>query len=224
MKTRNEGSFLGLTPMLLFVSLVVITGLLANDFGAMPILVAFMISAGYALTLNPREQKLSVGQKVDIFCTGGGEKTIILLVIIFLMAGAFYSLTIDIGARDATVNWALLFVPTIILLPGLFIISCFISFAMGTSMGTITAIVPIGIGLAESIGIPVPLAIGIVIGGAMFGDNLSFISDTSIQDLLSYDCAAGRSRLHLDLGHSRCPDFFLSRDELVNSAALSTGP
>jgi len=180
MKTRNQGNFLGLTPMLLFVSLVVITGLLANDFGAMPILVAFMISAGYALTLNPCEQKLSVGQKVDIFCTGGGEKTIILLVIIFLMAGAFYSLTIDIGARDATVNWALLFVPTIILLPGLFIISCFISFAMGTSMGTITAIVPIGIGLAESIGIPVPLAIGIVIGGAMFGDNLSFISDTTI--------------------------------------------
>ena len=75
MKTRNEGSFLGLTPMLLFVSLVVITGLLANDFGAMPILVAFMISAGYALTLNPSEQKLTVGQKVDIFCTGGGEKT-----------------------------------------------------------------------------------------------------------------------------------------------------
>ncbi|MCP4181725.1 MAG: Na+/H+ antiporter NhaC family protein, partial [Hyphomicrobiales bacterium] len=118
--------------------------------------------------------------KVDIFCTGGGEKTIILLVMIFLMAGAFYSLTIDIGARDATVNWALMFVPTVILLPGLFIISCFISFAMGTSMGTITAIVPIGIGLAESIGIPVPLAIGIVIGGAMFGDNLSFISDTTI--------------------------------------------
>ena len=180
MKTRNQGNFLGLTPMLLFVSLVVITGLLANDFGAMPILVAFMISAGYALTLNPREHKISIGQKVDIFCAGGGEKTIILLVIIFLMAGAFYSLTIDIGARDATVNWALLFVPTIIWLPGLFIISCFISFAMGTSMGTITAIVPIGIGLAESIGIPIPLAIGIVIGGAMFGDNLSFISDTTI--------------------------------------------
>ena len=74
MKTRNQGNFLGLTPMLLFVSLVVITGLLANDFGAMPILVAFMISAGYALTLNPREHKISVGQKVDIFCAGGGEK------------------------------------------------------------------------------------------------------------------------------------------------------
>ena len=70
MKTRNQGNFLGLTPMLLFVSLVVITGLLANDFGAMPILVAFMISAGYALTLTPREHKISVGQKVDIFCAG----------------------------------------------------------------------------------------------------------------------------------------------------------
>ncbi len=176
----RRGSFLGLTPILLFVLLVVISGALARDFAAMPILVAFMITAGYALILNPKDRKLSIGRKVDIFCKGGGERTIILLVVIFLMAGAFYSLTIDIGARDATVNWALLFVPTSLLLPGLFIISCFISFAMGTSMGTITAIVPIGIGLAEKIGIPIPLAIGIVIGGAMFGDNLSFISDTTI--------------------------------------------
>ncbi|MBT6033350.1 MAG: Na+/H+ antiporter NhaC family protein, partial [Kordiimonadaceae bacterium] len=180
MSDDKHGNFLGLTPILLFVVLVVVSGAIAKDFAAMPILVAFMITAGYALMLNPKDRKIPLGKKVDIFCTGGGEKTIILLVVIFLMAGAFYSLTIDIGARDATVNWALRFVPTSFLLPGLFIISCFISFAMGTSMGTITAIVPIGIGLADKIGIPTPLAIGIVIGGAMFGDNLSFISDTTI--------------------------------------------
>ncbi|MFT6432243.1 MAG: Na+/H+ antiporter NhaC [Candidatus Azotimanducaceae bacterium] len=177
---NNEGQFLGLTPMVLFVFLVIVAGLFANNFSAMPILVALLLSAGYALTLNPSSEKLSLVRKVDIFCTGAGDKTIMLMVIIFLMAGAFYSLTIDIGARDATVNWALTYVPTVILLPGLFMISCFISFAMGTSMGTITAIVPIGIGLANSIGISIPLAIGIVIGGAMFGDNLSFISDTTI--------------------------------------------
>ena len=115
-----------------------------------------------------------------IFCHGAGDKTIVLLVFIFLMAGALYALTIDIGARDATVNWALDIIPAQFLLPGLFVVCCGISFAMGTSMGTITALAPIGIGLAESLGIPPALALGVVIGGGMFGDNLSFISDTTI--------------------------------------------
>lgn len=180
MSTKKKGSLLGLSPIFLFIALVVIAGAMAKDFGAMPILVAFMISAGYALMLNPKDKKMSIGEKVDLFCTGGGEKTIILLVVIFLLAGAFYALTIDIGARDATVNFGLKFVPARLILPGLFLISCFISFAMGTSMGTITAIAPIGIGLAQNIGISIPLALGIVIGGAMFGDNLSFVSDTTI--------------------------------------------
>ncbi|WP_339721217.1 Na+/H+ antiporter NhaC family protein [uncultured Paraglaciecola sp.] len=173
-------SFLGITPILLFMLLVIGSGLLTQNFSTMPILVAFVMSAGFALLLNNKASKLSVSEKVDIFCKGGGDKTIILLAIIFLLAGAFYAVTIDIGARDATVNWALNYVPTAYLLPGLFVIACFIAFAMGTSMGTITAVTPIGIGLAESLGVPVPLAVGIVIGGAMFGDNLSFISDTTI--------------------------------------------
>jgi Na+/H+ antiporter NhaC len=172
--------FIGITPILLFVVLVIVAGALTQDFSTMPILVALFISAGYALLLNNKKQTLSMSEKIDIFCRGGGEKTIILLVIIFLLAGAFYALTIDSGARDATVNWALQYVPTSFLLPGLFVIACFISFAMGTSMGTITAITPVGIGLAEPLGVSVPLAVGIVIGGAMFGDNLSFISDTTI--------------------------------------------
>jgi len=146
----------------------------------MPTLTAFMITVGYALVLNPEGQTRTLAEKVELFCANSGDRTIILMVMVFLLAGAFYSLTIDIGARDATVNLGLAFVPEQFLLPGLFLISCVISFAMGTSMGTITAISPIGIGLAESIGIPVPMALGIVIGGAMFGDNLSFISDTTI--------------------------------------------
>ena len=174
------GRFLGLTPILLFMLLVIGSGVLTQNFSTMPILVAFTISAGFALLLNDSKKRLSIAEKIDIFCRGGGDKTIILLAIIFLLAGAFYAVTIDIGARDATVNWALNYVPTAYLLPGLFIITSFIAFAMGTSMGTITAITPIGIGLAESLGVPVPLAVGIVIGGAMFGDNLSFISDTTI--------------------------------------------
>jgi len=171
---------LGLTPILLFVVLVVATGVVTNDITSMPILVAFFISAGYGLCLNPRGKRVSFSEKVSTFCKGGGDKNIILLVLIFLLAGAFYAVTIDIGARDATVNMALQFVPSAMILPGLFFICCFISFAMGTSMGTITALSPIGAGLATSLGIPVEMALGIVVGGAMFGDNLSFVSDTTI--------------------------------------------
>jgi Na+/H+ antiporter NhaC len=177
---QPSGSFLGLTPILVFMLLVIGSGVLTQNFSTMPILVAFAISAGFALMLNNSTSSLSIAEKIDVFCHGGGDKTIILLAIIFLLAGAFYAVTIDIGARDATVNWALNYVPTAYLLPGLFVIACFIAFAMGTSMGTITAITPIGIGLAESLAVPIPLTVGIVIGGAMFGDNLSFISDTTI--------------------------------------------
>jgi Na+/H+ antiporter NhaC len=180
MQEESTGRFWGLTPILLFMLLVIGSGALTQNFSTMPILVAFAISAGFALLLNDSKTSLSITEKIDIFCQGGGDKTIILLAIIFLLAGAFYAVTIDIGARDATVNWALNYVPTAYLLPGLFVITSFIAFAMGTSMGTITAITPIGIGLAASLGVPVPLAVGIVIGGAMFGDNLSFISDTTI--------------------------------------------
>jgi Na+/H+ antiporter NhaC len=177
---KIKENFWGLSPLLLFMLLVIGSGVITQDFSNMPILVAFFVSAGFALILNNKERSLSFADKIDIFCKGGGDKTIILLAIIFLLAGAFYAVTIDIGARDATVNWALNYVPTAFLLPGLFAISCFVAFAMGTSMGTITAIVPVGIGLASSLNVPVELAVGIVIGGAMFGDNLSFVSDTTI--------------------------------------------
>jgi Na+/H+ antiporter NhaC len=179
-REQPRDNFWGLTPILFFMILVIASGVLTQNFSTMPILVALVIAAGFALVLNSRESRLSVAEKVDMFCKGGGDKTVILLVMIFLLAGAFYSVTVDIGARDSTVNWALNYVPTVYLLPGLFVISCFIAFAMGTSMGTITAITPIGVGLADSLGVPIPLAVGIVIGGAMFGDNLSFISDTTI--------------------------------------------
>jgi Na+/H+ antiporter NhaC len=180
MEEKSTGRFWGLTPILLFMLLVIGSGVLTQNFSTMPILVAFAISAGFALLLNNSTSRLSIAEKIDVFCKGGGDKTIILLMLIFLLAGAFYAVTIDIGARDATVNWALNYIPTTYLLPGLFVITSFIAFAMGSSMGTITAITPIGIGLAESLGVPIPLAVGIVIGGAMFGDNLSFISDTTI--------------------------------------------
>ncbi len=180
MQSDASANPFGLLPILFFVVLVIAAGVITGSVMAMPILVAFFLSAGLALGLNNREKSLSINEKIQLFCRGGGDKNIILLVFIFLLAGAFYALTIDIGARDATVNLALQFIPGGFILPGLFIICCFISFAMGTSMGTITALSPIGAGLAESLGVSVPMALGIVVGGAMFGDNLSFVSDTTI--------------------------------------------
>lgn len=178
--TNNKGNFRGLLPLIVFLLLFVGTGLLTGNFDNMPLLVAFMISAGFALMLNKKGEKLSLTEKVDIFMEGGGESTIVLLVVIFLLAGAFYSVADAMGAVSSTVNLGLDILPKTIILPGIFIIGCIISFAMGTSMGTVTALAPIAIGVASQAGISLPLVLGTVVGGAMFGDNLSFVSDTTI--------------------------------------------
>lgn len=180
MQKAAPANFWGLTPILFFVAIVLTAGIWSDDITAMPVLVAFFLAAGYALILNPKGQKLTLSEKINTFCEGAGNRNIVLLVLIFVLAGAFYSLTIDIGARDATVNLALSVIPTPMILPGLFIICCFISFAMGTSTGTITALAPIGLGLADGLGVSPALLAGVVVGGAMFGDNLSFVSDTTI--------------------------------------------
>lgn len=178
--SNNKGRFIGLTPLVLFLILFVGTGLITGNFDNMPLLVAFMISAAYALCLNKEDEKLAFNKKIDIFMEGGGEPTIVLLVVIFLLAGAFYSVADAMGAVSSTVNLGLNILPKNALLPGIFVIGCIISFSMGTSMGTVTALAPIAIGISQQTGINVALALGTVIGGAMFGDNLSFVSDTTI--------------------------------------------
>ncbi len=180
MKKEIVPNFMGLTPIILFALIIAVPGLITGNFGTMPLLVGFIIASGYALMLNPIGEKIPIWKKIDIFCEAGGEKTLMLLIIIYLLAGAFYSITIAIGARDATVNFGLHYVPNQLLLPGMFIIACAISFAMGTSMGTVTAIAPIALGLSDKVGVSPAIMMGLVIGGAMFGDNLSFISDTTI--------------------------------------------
>ncbi|WP_221040244.1 Na+/H+ antiporter NhaC family protein [Gelria sp. Kuro-4] len=180
MKRKNGNSFAGLLPLIVFLALFVGTGVITGDFSKMPLLVAFMISAGFALVLNKPGERLSVTKKIDIFMRGGGEPTIILLVVIFLLAGAFYSVADAMGAVKSTVNLGLSILPRNFILAGVFMIGCIISFAMGTSMGTVTAIAPIAIGISQQSGISLPLILGTVIGGAMFGDNLSFVSDTTI--------------------------------------------
>ncbi|WDV47972.1 Na+/H+ antiporter NhaC family protein [Clostridiaceae bacterium M8S5] len=173
-------SFLGLTPLLVFLVIFITTGIVTKKFTNMPVLVAFIIVLAYSLCLNRKGEKLSIDEKVEIFSRGGGESTIILMVIIFILAGAFYSVANAMGAVESTVNLGLSILPTKAILPGTFLIGCVISFAMGTSMGTVTALTPIAIGMSQQTGISLPLIVGTVVGGAMFGDNLSFVSDTTI--------------------------------------------
>lgn len=176
----KKGNFWGLTPLIVFLLVYCSTGIISGKFDNMPLLVAFMITAGISLFLNKKDEKLSVDKKIDIFSKGAGEPTLMIMVIIFILAGAFYSIANACGAVQSTVNLGLSLLPPNMLLTGLFLIGCVLSFSMGTSMGTISALCPIAIGLAENTTLSLPLVCGVVVGGAMFGDNLSFISDTTI--------------------------------------------
>ncbi|QCJ41079.1 Na+/H+ antiporter NhaC family protein [Bacillus sp. S3] len=176
-KKEKQGSLLALLPLLIFVLLFIGTGIITKDFSKMPLSVAIIIAGAIALMMNRKE---SLTKKIDIFCKGAGHPNIILMCIIFILAGAFAGVAKGMGAVESTVNLGLSLLPENLLMVGLFIIGCFISTSMGTSMGTVVALAPIGIGIAEQTGIPMALAMATVIGGAMFGDNLSMISDTTI--------------------------------------------
>ncbi|MCJ7841054.1 Na+/H+ antiporter NhaC family protein [Lederbergia sp. NSJ-179] len=175
--TQKQGSLLALLPLLIFVLLFIGNGLISGDFSNMPLNVAIIIAAAIALVMNRKETLVN---KLDIFTKGAGHPNIILMVVIFILAGAFAETAKGMGAVDSTVNMGLSFIPGNLLMVGLFAVGCFISISMGTSMGTVAALTPIGMGIAEQTGISMALAMGTVIGGAMFGDNLSMISDTTI--------------------------------------------
>ncbi|MFD1422738.1 putative methionine transporter (NhaC family) [Laceyella sediminis] len=174
MKQANPWALL---PFAIFLALFAGAGLVTGDFTKFPVLVAVLIASGVAFLMN---RSLSLNEKTALFCRGAGHDNIILMVIIFLLSGAFSAVAKGMGAVDATVNLALSILPQNLLIVGMFVIACFISLSMGTSMGTIVALAPIGVGISGQTDIPVALAIAAVIGGAMFGDNLSVISDTTI--------------------------------------------
>ncbi|PAB60180.1 Na+/H+ antiporter NhaC family protein [Anaeromicrobium sediminis] len=176
----KKSSFAGLSPLVFFLALFMGTGIITGNFTNMPLLLAFIFASGFALLLDKKGEKTSLSDKIDIFSKAGGEPTIILMVVIFLLAGAFYSIADAMGAVSSIVNLGLNVLPANMLLPGLFLVGCILSFSMGTSMGTVTALAPIGVGIATQTGISLPLVLGTVVGSAMFGDNLSFISDTTI--------------------------------------------
>ncbi|WP_282035118.1 Na+/H+ antiporter NhaC family protein [Metabacillus indicus] len=175
MKTKANGW--ALLPLVIFIGLFVGSGIITGDFYKMPILVAILVAAAAALIMNRKE---SFTSKVESFSKGAGHPDLMIMVFIFILAGAFSEVAKGMGAVESTVNLALSFLPQSLLIAGLFIIGAFISLAMGTSTGTIAALAPIGVGISTEADISAALAMGAIIGGAMFGDNLSFISDTTI--------------------------------------------
>ncbi|MCY6485795.1 Na+/H+ antiporter NhaC family protein [Clostridium aestuarii] len=182
---KYKGNPKALLPLLLFLLLFIGSGLIKKDFYAMPVNLAFIIAGIAAVAMN---KKFKIDEKVDNFCKGGGEPNIILMCIIFILAGAFAGVARDMGAVESTVNLGLTILPKNILMAGVFIIGCFISISIGTSMGTIVALTPIAAGISQQTGIPMGICVGAVVGGAMFGDNLSMISDTTIAASRTQGC------------------------------------
>ena len=166
-----------MSPLAVFMLLYLVTSIIARDFYKVPITVAFMTASIYAVIMSGG---LPLRKRIDIFSRGAATEQMMLMIWIFILAGAFANSAKQMGAIDATVNLALTLLPGNLLLAGLFMAACFVSISVGTSVGTIVALTPIAAGVAQQTGISLPLMTAVVVGGSFFGDNLSFISDTTI--------------------------------------------
>lgn len=168
---------LALSPIVVFLLLYVAVSVIIGDFYKMPLSIAFIIASMWALLFIP---KMKIAERIEIFSKGAANSNVLYMIWIFFLAGAFSALAKGIGAIDATVNLALASLPTTFIVPGLFITACFISMSIGTSVGTIVALTPFACQLAQSTGTDTAFLVSVVLGGSFFGDNLSFISDTTI--------------------------------------------
>lgn len=182
----NKPSAWALSPLVVFLCLYLVTSLIIDDFYKVPITIAFLVASVYAVAIT---KGLSLNDRILQYSTGAANKNIMLMIWIFILAGAFAKSAETMGAIDATVNLALYLLPDNLLLAGVFLASCFISLSIGTSVGTIVTLVPVAAGIAEKTypGM-LPLVTALVIGGAFFGDNLSFISDTTIAATRTQGC------------------------------------
>lgn len=191
--SRYSG-LLALSPLLVFLCVYLISSIVAQDFYRIPVSAAFLIASVYALIISKGR---TLEERIGIFSEGAGNKNVLLMIWIFVMAGAFASTAKEIGAIDATVNIAMKILPGKLLYAGLFLASCFISMSIGTSVGTIVALVPIAAGIAEEMALSgatdftasTPFITAIIVGGSFFGDNLSFISDTTIAATRTQECS-----------------------------------
>lgn len=185
MEKENKGRAIALLPIGVFLIIFLGAGIVFEDFYAMPAIVAFLIALFVAFLQN---KELSFNKKIEVIAKGVGEENIITMSLIFLCAGGFSGAVTAAGGVDSTVNLGLSLIPAHFAVAGLFLIGCFISVSMGTSMGTIAALAPIAVGISEKTGFALSICIGAVVCGAMFGDNLSMISDTTIAAVKTQDC------------------------------------
>ena len=184
-KLRHAPNGYALIPLGVFLLTYLVVSIIAGDFYKMPITVAFLLSSVVAIAISKGGP---LNYRIEQFCRGAANSNIMLMVLIFILAGAFAQTAKAMGAIDATVNLALSILPSHLLATGIFITACFISTSVGTSVGTIVALAPVAVGIAEKAGIPDAMMLGVVVSGAMFGDNLSFISDTTIVATRTQGC------------------------------------
>ena len=181
----NKRGLYALSPLFVFIVAYLATSLAAGDFYKIPLSVAFLIASMYAIAVSGGKP---LSKRIDLFSKGASTSNLILMLWIFVLAGAFAHSAKQMGSIDAMVNLTLTLIPGNMILAGLFIASCFISLSIGTSVGTIVALAPIALGIAESTGANATLLSAVVVGGAFFGDNLSFISDTTIVATQTQQC------------------------------------
>lgn len=178
---------LALSPIVVLILVYLSMSLASGDFYRISISVAFVVAAVYAVTLL-RGVSRSLQERVAIFSEGASDKNIMYMIWIFVLAGIFAATAKAMGAVDATVHFTLRFVPVEFLPAGIFVAACFVSLSIGTSVGTIVALTPVVTGLASQMGADTAQMVAIVVGGAFFGDNLSFISDTTIAATMTQGC------------------------------------
>ena len=185
----NKKGLLALSPLFLLIVLIVAFTIYSVDSShqdtSLSLTVAFMISSIYAVAISGG---MPVRKRVDTYSKGAGANNLMLMLWIYVLAGSFAASAKAMGAVDATVNLALSILPASMILPGLFLAACFISVSIGTSVGTVVALVPIAAGLAHSMDANVGMMTAIIVGGAYFGDNLSFISDTTVVATQTQNC------------------------------------
>ncbi len=201
----NKKGLLALSPLMILIGLIAVFTVYSveNRDSNLSLTVAFMLASIYAVAISGG---MPVKQRIDTYSRGAGAGNLMLMLWIYVLAGAFAASAKAMGAVDATVNLALSVLPASMILPGLFIAACFISMSIGTSVGTIVALVPIAAGIAHSIDTNMGMTVAIIVGGAYFGDNLSFISDTTVVATQTQGC--------------RMKDKFLANALIVVPAAL----
>ena len=186
LKISNRKGMMALSPLIVFVMLYLVASIVAGDFYKVPITVAFLIASVFAIATSSNAASLTA--RIQTFSRGAATENMMLMLWIFVMAGAFAAAAKEMGSIEATVGLTLRVLPGNMVLAGLFLASCLVSLSIGTSVGTIVALTPIAAGISHAADLSLPLVTALVVGGSFFGDNLSFISDTTVAATRTQGC------------------------------------